>query len=236
MHKQLIVTPAIFQRFPGMRIVAVAVHDVDNRAARPAIESVWQEAWDEAAPLVAAHGNAQSHPHVRAWREAMRSVGVSPKEFPSSIEALLRRAGKGGPPFRINPLVDFYNAISLRHVVPVGAFDLGEIEGPIELRLTRDVDTFLAMDSNTAVTIAPNEVAYVDGSTVLTRHFVWRQSRAGLISPETRSALLVSEILSEVGPEVAEQVLQDLQGGLEAYFKVTAVSSILDETSLSFSW
>jgi DNA/RNA-binding domain of Phe-tRNA-synthetase-like protein len=92
------------------------------------------------------------------------------------------------------------------------------------------------MDSNTAVTIAPNEVAYVDGSTVLTRHFVWRQSRAGLISPETRSALLVSEILSEVGPEVAEQVLQDLQGGLEEYFKVTAVSSILDETSLSFSW
>jgi DNA/RNA-binding domain of Phe-tRNA-synthetase-like protein len=40
-------------------------------------------------------------------------MGVSGRKFPSSIEALLRRAFKGGEPLRINPLVDFYNAVSL---------------------------------------------------------------------------------------------------------------------------
>ena len=29
---------------------------------------------------------------------------------------------QGGEPASINPLVDFYNAVSLRHFVPVGAF------------------------------------------------------------------------------------------------------------------
>ncbi|MDP8946327.1 MAG: hypothetical protein M3N03_10425 [Actinomycetota bacterium] len=43
----------------------------------------------------------------------MTAMGVSGRKFPSSIEDLLRRAFKGGEPLRINPLVDFYNAVSL---------------------------------------------------------------------------------------------------------------------------
>jgi hypothetical protein len=45
--------------------------------------------------------------------EAMTAMGVSGRKFPSSIEDLLRRAFKGGEPLRINPLVDFYNVVSL---------------------------------------------------------------------------------------------------------------------------
>ena len=50
------------------------------------------------------------------------------KRFPISIEAMLRRALKGGA-FRINPLVDLYNALSLRHICPAGAVDLDAV-GP----------------------------------------------------------------------------------------------------------
>ena len=84
------------------------------------------------------------------------------RHFPTSIEALLRRAMKGGSPFRINPLVDFYNAVSLRRVVPVGGFDLDRVPGPLSVRLTRDGDTFSALDADGAVPVPPTLAMCVD--------------------------------------------------------------------------
>src|SRR4029077_204510 len=104
--------------------------------------------WAAAATSAAPYGNAQSHPRVLAWRQRFQAIGVSMRHFPTSIEALLRRAMKGGAPFRINPLVDFYNAVSLNHAVPIGGFDLDRVPGPLTVRLTREGDTFSALDGN----------------------------------------------------------------------------------------
>lgn len=226
----------VFARFPGTRLAVVVAHDVDNAAGRPAVAARWQAAWDAAGAAVAPHGNAQSHPRVRPWRERFRAAGVSPRDFPPSIEAMLRRAAKGGEAFRVNPLVDCYNAVSLRHVVPVGGFDLDRLGGPVELRLTREGDTFAALDAADAVPVAPGEVAYTDGATVLTRHFVWRQARGGLIGPATRSVFLVSEILGEVGHEVAAAVLEALREGLRDGFGVHPRTWLLDETAPAATW
>jgi len=142
------------------------------------------------------------------------------RKFPSSIEALLRRALKGGEPPRINPLVDFYNAVSLRHVVPAGGFDLEEIDGTLEFSLTRQEDTFQPLDDSSEVSVEPGEVAYASGNEILTRYFVWKQSRKGLLDESTRSLFLVSEVLGEVESDsgVEDAVLKDFADGLRRYF------------------
>jgi DNA/RNA-binding domain of Phe-tRNA-synthetase-like protein len=230
------VEPEVFARFPGMRL-AVAVGDgADTLTGRPAVDARWRAAWRDAAAATAAHGNPQSHPRVRPWRERFRAMGVSAKDYPSSVEALLRRALKGGEPFQVNPLVDFYNTVSLEHVVPVGGFDLAALRGPLELRLTRAGDTFAALDDRTALAVPPGEVAYADGGTVLTRHFVWRQARTGLIAPGTRSFLLVSEILAEVGEMVATAVRDALGSGLARDFGLASRVFLLDERTRVASW
>ena len=53
-------------------------------------------------------------------------------------------------------MVDFYNAISLNHVVAAGAFDLDPLEGDIELRLTCEGDQFTALDQDEAIMVDPN--------------------------------------------------------------------------------
>jgi DNA/RNA-binding domain of Phe-tRNA-synthetase-like protein len=229
------IEPAIFERFPGICIVVAVAHGIDNRQERPAITAHWQETWADAASA-ARYGNAQSHPRVQPWRERFQAMGVSGKQFPSSIEALLRRALKGGPPFSINPLVDFYNTISLRHLVPAGAFDLEPLRGPLELRLSRAGDTFLSLDADEPLDVPPGEVSYANGSTILTRHFVWRQSKTGLVEPTTRDIFLVSEVLGEVGREVAEAVLADFRSGVQEYFGVTPQTSLLDARNHAIDW
>jgi DNA/RNA-binding domain of Phe-tRNA-synthetase-like protein len=225
----------IFTRFPGMRLAVVIADEIDNAREHEGVAATWRAAWRDAAGA-ASYGNAQSHPRVQPWRERFRAMGVSGKEFPSSVEALLRRAMKGGEPFQINPLVDFYNAVSLRHVCPAGAFDLDDIAGPLELRLTRTGDTFLALDTDEELAVPPGEVAYAFGSTILTRHFVWRQARRGLVTHQTRRAFVVSEIIGDIEEDVAHSILNDFRQGIESWFGQVTHACIVDALNPSTSW
>ena len=129
-------------------------------------------------------------------------------------------------PFRVHPVVDFYNAVSLRHVVPAGAFDLAGLSGDLELRLTREGDLFGALDAQDDEAVPPGEVAYATGATILTRHLVWRQSRRASIGVATRGALFVSELLA--GPdELAPVVEAALAGGLRDLFGATVSAAVL---------
>ena len=193
------VTPEVFDRLPGLRVVVVVALGIDNARERPDVRDAWRDAWAAAGAEAARHGNPQSHPRVAPWRERFRAMGVPPRDYPSSIEALLRRAVRGGEPFRVNPLVDAVHTLSLRHVVPAGAFDLDAIEHDLVLRETMRGDRFTALDEDRPEEVPAGEVAYCDGDVVLTRHVVWRQSRQALVGPETCDAIVVSEILPEVG-------------------------------------
>ena len=230
------VSPEIFELFPGLRLPVAVMDGVEADAEYPEVQELWRRAWAEASREASSYGNAQSHPRIAAWREAMSTVGVSGRKFPSSIESLLRRALKGGKPFSINPLVDFYNAVSLRHVVPAGGFDLEALEGPLELRLTRDGDTFHPLDASSPENVVPGEVAYASGSEILTRHFVWKQSRRGLLDKSTRSAFFVSEVLGAVDDGLAERVLDEFRSGLMEHFGVEPQTFLLQKDRAAVSW
>ncbi len=232
---KLTVEPEVFEAFPGMRLVIAVAYGVDNTKDRPGIREEWQRAWTSAAEE-RVHGKSRSHPRIRPWREAWQRLGVSSKKFPSSIEAMLRRAMKGGEPFSINPLVDFYNAISLKHIVPAGGFDLSETGEELVLRFTKEGDTFQALDEKVPMEVPVGEVAYATDSAVLTRHFVWRQARRALITPETRNVFLVSEILAEIPAGVAALVESDLREGLRSFFEVDSHSFCVDSAKSTVSW
>ena len=210
---ELIVSPDVWPRFPGMLIVAVAVRGVDNRRPNRVIEAALGRAWADLPGLLDGCPNPQAHPRIGAWREAFRALGVSGKQFPSSVEALARRALKVGEPLLINPLVDLSAAVSLTHLVPTGGFDMAGRPAPLEVRLTRLGERFQALDEDTPNQVEPGEVAYAADSVLLTRHLCWRQARTHLMQPGTRDAFLVSEVLPAAGEAVARAVLEDFVAG-----------------------
>jgi DNA/RNA-binding domain of Phe-tRNA-synthetase-like protein len=230
------IEPAIFERFPRMRVVVAVAQRIDNQRDRPELTTWWHTIWKRAASEAHLYGTAQSHPHVRAFREQFRAMGLSNKKFPSAIEALLRRVLKEDAPFHINALVDFYHTVSLHYVVPVGGFDLGALHAPVQTRLTREGDQFQALDDDFPQSLPPGEVAYANGQTILTRHLMWRQACTGLLTHATSSALLVAEIPENVGEGVTRAVQIALRTGLQTYFDVPALTFILDEDSPMAAW
>lgn len=223
----------IFDYFPGMKIVCVTARDIGGTVNSEAIDALLTAGWKSAGQAAAQYGNAQSHPNVLPWVEHMKAAGAPRKKFPSSIEALLKRAGKGGEPFRLMPAVDFYNAISLAYIVPAGGFDIDTLANGLELRLSREGDTFQALDSEAEEAVPPGEICYADGSSVVTRHFVWKQSKHALLTPESRNIFFVSEIPGELPQGTAEMVEKAFVDGLKNCFGVSASSQIVGAESAS---
>jgi DNA/RNA-binding domain of Phe-tRNA-synthetase-like protein len=232
-----IVEETIWDKFPEMLLVVAYASDVDNsfynqeltddfRIAQQDLKEQWT------------YPNAQSHPNIAAWRTTFRSaMGLKGGDFPASIEALAKRVLSGKGIGSINSVVDFYNLLSLQHVVPVGGWDVdGFAGGDIELRLTRSDESFRELGSPSAISVGAGEVCYADAEALITRHFVWRQAEEAKVTSDTHRVFLVSEILPEVGAKVAADVAQAFSDGLESYFEVTCHSNIMSAGDTRWDW
>jgi DNA/RNA-binding domain of Phe-tRNA-synthetase-like protein len=79
---------------------------------------------------------------IMATRAAYKALGKDPARYRGSAEALLRRviAGKGLP--RINNVVDVINYVSVESRLPVGLYDLAQVQGDIVFRAGRAGETY----------------------------------------------------------------------------------------------
>ena len=211
------VDQALFQQFPGLIIGVVLGHRLQPVRDAERIEALLalaerrlQDAWAGRSP--------QEHPRIAPWRQAFLKLGLSGVKYPSSIEALARRAlsGKGLP--RIHPLVDLYNALSLAYQIPMGGHDLGTTAGDIRLGPTRGGEPFRAMFAEEVETVVPGEIAYLDDQDILTRHWVWRQGHKDRITAETRSIFIPIDGLPEVGRPAVQAAAEEMAGHLRTCF------------------
>lgn len=77
-------------------------------------------------------------PKIAHARILYRSIGIDPTKTRPSSEALLRRLLKGRPLYRVHPIVDLLNYVSLEKLIPVGLYDETKIAGSeISVRLGR---------------------------------------------------------------------------------------------------
>ena len=75
-------------------------------------------------------------------RTMYKRVGIDPTKTRPSSEALLRRVRRGDELPRINSLVDVINWCSLETQLPFGLYDMGHIQGTVDLRIGRDGEEY----------------------------------------------------------------------------------------------
>jgi DNA/RNA-binding domain of Phe-tRNA-synthetase-like protein len=178
---------------PEAMIGIVIASDIDNRRGGEAAAAALASAVEVAA---AAIGDADlaSHPAVVPWRDAYRRFGVKPSRYRSSIESLLRSA-RGGGVRSINPLVDCYNAVSLRHLLPCGGEDLDAIRGDLRLTVAQGGEPFVPLGAAEDDPPAPGEIVYADDAGIVCRAWNWREADRTKLTPATTRAILVIEAL-----------------------------------------
>ena len=178
------VAPEIFARFPGYVRGVVLAHEVRNGPSPSELVQLLREAEKSVRDRLTLDQIAEE-PRIKSWREAYRSFGARPSDFRCSVEAMARRALRGDELPTVNALVDIGNVISLKYLVPAGGHAIDVLNGDIELRLATGDEQFVAFGSDELEHPLPGEVVFVEGNTVLTRRWTWRQANHTLTLPDT---------------------------------------------------
>ncbi|MEZ4533189.1 MAG: phenylalanine--tRNA ligase beta subunit-related protein [Thermomicrobiales bacterium] len=212
--------------FPNATIAIAVVRGVDNMVDDPEIWPMLDVEIERAAALVGA-GEISQHPAVAPWRAAFARFGVKPSKYRSSIEAMLRSA-QSGRLRPINPLVDLYNAISLRHLLPVGGEDLAAIVGDVRLTRAHGDEEFTPLGSEEPETPPPGAVIYRDDDSVICSCWNWREAERTMLTPATRDAVLVIESIPPLDPLATRIAIDDLAALVTRHLGGTAEVSILN--------
>ena len=203
----------ILTDFPETRIALIVARDMEMAAPRtPALDAALAGVEAEAAAFLAGRPLAEI-PELQVWRRAYKAFGVKKTSYRSSVERLLKQIQQGRGLPRVSALVDCYNAISLRHRLPIGADDLDKVTGDLAFRRSRPEDDFFALGAVPATVLTgndppkPGEVVYADAGKLLCRRWNWYQDARSATGPTTRHAVLTVQWLGggmPLEPAVAE--------------------------------
>jgi DNA/RNA-binding domain of Phe-tRNA-synthetase-like protein len=222
----------LFDILPDLTIGMVVAMGVDNTHLSREINDLLTQGIEELRRNLAVD-RVQEHPRIKPWRTTFPKIGISGSKFPSSIESMARRIFKGDPFPKINPLVDLYNSISLKYVVPMGGHDLDTLEGNIHLRFAEGWEPFTTMGVGETVIVPKGELVYCDHREVLTRNWVWRQCEKDKATEKTKNIFIPIDVLGEVGKERADEIISELSIGIPKYLGGTLYSSVLNKENLS---
>ncbi len=216
----------LFDILPDLTIGMVVARGVNNTHPSNEIDDLLTRAVEEMKKNFIGD-KAQEHPRIKPWRAAFSKLGISGSKFPSSIESMARRVLKGDPFPKINPLVDLYNSVSLRYLVPMGGHDLDTIEGNIYLRFAEGWEPFTPMGGGETMAVPKGELVYRDDREVLTRNWVWRQCEKDKAAEKTKNIFLPIDVLGEVGRERADEIIRDLSQLIPRYLGGTLFPAVL---------
>lgn len=122
----------------------------------------------------------------------------------------MRHVLKSGELPSINKLVDLCNYLSLKHVLPVAAYDLASVSGPVEVRLAKGDEPFQPLYSAEIEYPKPGEAIYADDEGALSRRWNWRQCDRAKTTPQSRDVLITTEGINDIAREKVETAVEEL--------------------------
>lgn len=205
------------ERFPTFRVAVALLQGMQaGGATNTRVEAFAAAAEQEA--RAALQGKAPADfAETQDWRAAYRAFGSKKTSYRNACEALLRRIQREGSLPRVLPLVDLYNALSIKYRIPAGADDLAKLVPPLAFRYARPGDSFYDLASDPAPDKpladdppAEGEVIYADSEKCLCRRWNWRQDARSRVTEATTDAVVVLQTLAPDGAERLTQAAEDL--------------------------
>ncbi|MCC6703733.1 MAG: hypothetical protein IT334_02585 [Thermomicrobiales bacterium] len=203
------VDDAVFELRPDYRVLLIAATGLIPGPSDTGSDALLTAAESAAGKLL--HGQAPEElPNIGAWRDAYRAFGSKPQRTRNSLEALLRRVNDGLP--RINRLTDIYNAVSVKHLLPLGGEDLARYVGPARLIRSAGTEPFDTVSGGEVVIEHPDvgEVVWCDDAGVTCRRWNWRQCRRTQLTDETTSAIFILDALDPMSTDELQAAADEL--------------------------
>ncbi|HEM2742340.1 TPA: B3/4 domain-containing protein [Streptococcus suis] len=224
---QFVVDSSFWSLFPDAKIGVLLLKDYKTPSESPEDLVKLLEESNEIAQKFLTEDTFSENEVIQTYRQAYQKFKTK-KGARSSIEALLKRSTSDRPVTTISPLVDIYNAASLRFGLPCGAEDLDTFVGNLQLTITEGGDEFYLIGDETNNPTLPGEVCYKDDKGAVCRCFNWRDGERTMITDETKNAFLVMELVNSDRVEDLENALDFISQHAEKFLGVVPEKYLLD--------
>ena len=190
--------PALFVKTRIIREVYTSFTSPDVEERKRQIIAQWAKVTEE---------QVAAHPLIVAYQELHRQLGGNPKMLPA-VEGLLRRGVLKGRFPTVNSVVDAANVVSVKYLVPIGLFDLDQIDGKVQLTLSVSGDRFVPIGKDKPVTLSPGTPVLKDGEGIFSA-VGSRDSKRTMITGSTENVLAFSWGIEGVDPTLVSSALDE---------------------------
>ncbi|MBA8870014.1 DNA/RNA-binding domain of Phe-tRNA-synthetase-like protein [Pantoea agglomerans] len=206
-----------------MSIVVEATPIIRPEVASDALKSACQQVLNDDA--------AWADAHLAAWAEVFKAFGAKAKRTPCSAEALRKRVLRDGALPAIDPVVDLYNAISVRYALPVGGENIAAYAGEPRLVIADGSERFDTVKEGEVVyeSPEPGEVIWRDDQGVTCRRWNWRQGVRTRLDASAQQMWFILESLPAMPLSALQQASDDLVSGLQQMMPGAQISTTLIE-------
>lgn len=211
-----LVTPSIDPRLagiaPGFRALSILVEAapiIHPEIAPVALAQACQQVLNDDVPWADAH--------LSDWDEVFKAFGAKPKRTPCSASALRKRVLKDGSLPSLDPVVDIYNAVSIRYAIPVGGENLAAYSGAPRLTLAEGDEPFDTVKEGQPVVEhpEPGEVIWRDNLGVTCRRWNWRQGIRTRLDSQAQTMWFILESLPSMPLAALEEAGEELVNNLQ---------------------
>ncbi|MFP5116458.1 B3/B4 domain-containing protein [Bacillaceae bacterium C204] len=159
---------------------------------------------------------------IQEWRSIFKKYGKDPNRYRPSVEALYRRVQKQNYLSSVQSAIDINNFFSLQYQVPIGIYDLNNLNGSISIRLGMEGEEYT--DLNGRINSLNHLIVSSDNLGPFGSPFV--DSDRAPVTFATKNALQIIYLRPSTDVENAKRLTESLMSmftqihGGEAFFQI----------------
>ncbi|WP_394605001.1 B3/B4 domain-containing protein [Fictibacillus sp. UD] len=197
------ISPKINELVPNFKIGTITYHDIAISESPQMIKGRFQLFTES---LRLEEKTAADYPGVAEYRSVFKTLGTDPSRYRPASEALLRRVlgGKDLPP--INSGVDVNNFFSIRFAIPIGLYNLDQIQSDVEIRIGVAEDSYEGLNGremNMEGKLLSADSAGAFGSPIV-------DSKRTMVDETVRNALHIVYLQPSMDKNEARQLLESM--------------------------
>ncbi|KGA96090.1 tRNA synthetase subunit beta [Alkalihalobacillus alcalophilus ATCC 27647 = CGMCC 1.3604] len=196
------IDPTLFTHIPTFKIGLVTYHHIVISDSPQMLKGRLQF-FQETLRIDLEDKPITDFPGIISWRETFKKLSISPSKYRPSSEALFRRIKKGEFISAVHSAVDINNFFSLKYEIPIGIYNLEQIEGNIVIRLGKESDKYFGLngrEQSMSGKLISSDEAGAFGSPIV-------DSKKTKTTVDTTNAIQIFYLRSEMSEEESLELL-----------------------------
>lgn len=207
----------VFDRFPNLIVAIPVVLGFDNTKPAPAaLEFLRSE--EKSLKERFTLGSFMEDIKVTSYLDVFRKFGADTTTRLPAHVALSKRILEGGSLPDINPIVNLYNALSIKYSTPFGGEDLASLYGDFVLKFAKGDERWIPIGGGKGKVMFKGDLVWGDDLDISTPSLNWRQCDRTKLIKESRNGYFIMDGFSDVNYDVIQKASEEFSNLMTKFF------------------